>query len=133
MDVVDVKRPHISYPQTKIELQGQPVEYGHAHVDPVNHTMVRHYTPGQTPPLTSVPLCDLRSAMVNVPDLVTLKVISERYEQKNWLEPFELSYHGPMIITVEIAFNSVVVVRVRDMDGTPIDDADALLQVSVGH
>mmetsp|Transcript_34366 Transcript_34366/g.79480 ORF Transcript_34366/g.79480 Transcript_34366/m.79480 type:complete len:1819 (+) Transcript_34366:217-5673(+) len=128
VDVVDVKRPHISYPHTRVELQGQPIEHGHAHVDPVNHTMVRHYTPGQNPPLTTVPSCDLRSAMVNVPDLVTLKVISERYEQKNWLEPFELSYHGPMIMTVEISFNSVIVVRVRDIDGQPLDDADALLQ-----
>ena len=42
-----------------------------------------------------------------------------------------VSYYGPMIVTVEISFNSVVVLRVKDMDGKPLDDADALLQVSV--
>jgi hypothetical protein len=53
------------------------------------------------PPCAGALLC----GDVRVPDVYSLKVGGEgrsRYQQANWVEPFELTYLGPMLITVEV-------------------------------
>lgn len=48
---------------------------------------------------------------VRVPDIYTLRVGGNgttRYRQANWIEPFELTYLGPMLMTVEVRKDTIV-------------------------
>jgi hypothetical protein len=56
---------------------------------------------GDSPPNVKGLLC----GDVRVPDIYTLRVGGNgttRYRQANWIEPFELTYLGPMLMTVEV-------------------------------
>jgi hypothetical protein len=77
----------------------------------------------------------LLSAEIVVPDIYSLRVVSSsssssssgycsgQYIQKNWIHPFEVSYHGPILMTCEIEFDTSVIFEVRDLSGCLLDNA----------
>ena len=66
---------------------------------------------------------ELMCAHVKVPDVYSLRVTKARYTQMNWHDAFQVTYFGPMVMTVEILFDACVSVVVKDLAGNDLDDA----------
>lgn len=140
VDVVDVLQPNVSYDDADVlmfnETNGQRVPADQitqcSVVDIYNHNLAESATSLHSQGSNaSTRSGQKRRCMYAfdlwIPGVYSLRVLKQRYLQHNWLEPFHVSYYGPMVMCVEISFESRLRIEVVDLEGRRIN-ASVLLK-----